>query len=53
MAGESENLPVRIEGVAGAGHQALEYVNETIDVSDADEITIKKDHHIITVTKND
>jgi len=49
----SEQLPVRIEGVSGAGHQALEYVKETIDVSDADEITIKKDHHIITVTKND
>jgi len=50
---DAEELPVRIEGPAGAGHHALEYVNETIDVSDADEITLKKDHNVITITKND
>jgi len=50
---DAEELPVRIEGPADAGHHALEYLNETIDVSDADEITLKKDHNVITITKND
>jgi 4-diphosphocytidyl-2C-methyl-D-erythritol kinase len=49
----SKELPVRIEGPAGAGHHALEYVNETIDVSDADEITLKKDHNVITLVDAD
>lgn len=53
MSDEPQELPVRIEGPADAGHHALEYLNETIDVSDADEITLKKDHNRITVTKNE
>lgn len=52
MAG-SEELPVRIEGPSDAGHHALEYLNRTIDVSDTDEITLTKDHNVITITKND
>jgi hypothetical protein len=50
---DSKSLPVRIEGPAGAGHHALEYVNETIDVSDADTITLAKDHNVITITNDD
>lgn len=53
MSRETEELPVHIEGPAGAGHHALEYLNRTIDVSDADEITLKKDHNVIRITKDD
>jgi hypothetical protein len=51
MAEKTEELPVHIEGPSG--HHGLEYLNRTIDVSDADEIKLKKDHNVIRITKND
>lgn len=46
-------LPLRIEGPANSGHHSLEYLNYTIDVSDVNEITLKKDHTVIIITEHE
>lgn len=51
MSSETEELPVHIEGPPG--EHGLEYLNRTIDVSDADAIKLKKDHNTIRITKHD
>jgi 4-diphosphocytidyl-2C-methyl-D-erythritol kinase len=50
---DAAELPLTIEGPSGAGHHSLEYLNYTIDVSDVDEITLKKDHNVIISTENE
>lgn len=53
MSDDVEAVPVLIEAPHDAGHHGLEYVNKRIDVSDVDEIVLKKDHNVMTITEDD